>query len=159
NRACDHGHIRSGPAAMNEQGSIWFAPEVRFLRRPNDGCRFSRYPEPSPLPAVVHPSMNRSLRRRTPITPGTSLLMRLPSWQRNRRPASPSPRCAGLPHTTAEFSYSRFHIVMAGLAPAIHDLSRGTKNVDTRDKPGHDEFVAGMPTQNIRICDSPAAPW
>jgi hypothetical protein len=46
---------------------------------------------------------------------------------------------------------------MAGLVPAIHDLSRGTKNVDARDKPGHDEFVAGMPTKNIRICDSPAA--
>jgi hypothetical protein len=36
----------------------------------------------------------------------------------------------------------RFHIVMAGLVPAIHGLSRGTKNVDARDKPGHDEFVA-----------------
>jgi hypothetical protein len=41
--------------------------------------------------------------------------------------------------------------VMAGLVPAIHDLSRGTKNVDARDigersdtvlqtaMPGHDE--------------------
>jgi hypothetical protein len=57
---------------------------------------------------------------------------------------------------TAVLSYRRFHIVMAGLVPAIHDLSRGTKNVDARDKPGHDEFVAGMPTKNIRICDSPA---
>ncbi len=27
---------------------------------------------------------------------------------------------------------------MAGLVPAIHDLSCGTKNVDARDKPGHD---------------------
>jgi hypothetical protein len=27
----------------------------------------------------------------------------------------------------------RFHIVMAGLVPAIHDLSRNTKNVDARD--------------------------
>ncbi|RZM99063.1 hypothetical protein CWO91_36630 [Bradyrhizobium genosp. SA-3] len=35
-----------------------------------------------------------------------------------------------------------FHVVMAGLVPAIHDLSHGTKNVDARDKPGHDEFVA-----------------
>jgi hypothetical protein len=25
--------------------------------------------------------------------------------------------------------------------PAIHDLSRSTKNVDARDKPGHDELV------------------
>jgi hypothetical protein len=31
---------------------------------------------------------------------------------------------------------------MAGLVSAIHDLSRSTKNVDARDKPGHDEFVA-----------------
>jgi hypothetical protein len=30
---------------------------------------------------------------------------------------------------------------MAGPVPAIHDLSRGTKNVDARDKPGHDEIV------------------
>jgi len=28
---------------------------------------------------------------------------------------------------------------MAGLVPAIHDLCRGTKNVDARDKPGHDD--------------------
>jgi len=34
---------------------------------------------------------------------------------------------------------------MAGLVPAIHDLSRGTKNVDARDKPGHDELVADKP--------------
>jgi hypothetical protein len=31
---------------------------------------------------------------------------------------------------------------MAGLVPAIHDLSCGTENVDARDKPGHDEFAA-----------------
>jgi len=42
-----------------------------------------------------------------------------------------------------------FHIVMAGLVPAIHDLSRGKKNVDARDKPGHDEFVAGVPTKQF----------
>ena len=30
---------------------------------------------------------------------------------------------------------------MAGLVPAIHDLCCGTKNVDARDKPGHDEIV------------------
>jgi hypothetical protein len=29
-------------------------------------------------------------------------------------------------------AHNRFHIVMAGLVPAIHDLSRGTKNVDAR---------------------------
>jgi hypothetical protein len=28
---------------------------------------------------------------------------------------------------------------MAGLDPAIHDLLRATKDVDARDKPGHDE--------------------
>jgi len=27
---------------------------------------------------------------------------------------------------------------MAGLDPAIHALPRGAKNVDARDKPGHD---------------------
>ncbi|MCP1746623.1 hypothetical protein ABIF65_008717 [Bradyrhizobium japonicum] len=31
-------------------------------------------------------------------------------------------------------------IVMAGLVPAIHGLIRRAKNVDARDKPGHDEF-------------------
>ncbi len=30
-------------------------------------------------------------------------------------------------------------IVMAGLDPAIHDLTRGTKDVDARLKAGHDE--------------------
>ena len=30
---------------------------------------------------------------------------------------------------------------MAGLVPAIHALPRGTKNVDARDKPGHDDLV------------------
>jgi hypothetical protein len=28
---------------------------------------------------------------------------------------------------------------MAGLDPAIHVLTRGKKDVDARDKPGHDE--------------------
>ncbi len=31
---------------------------------------------------------------------------------------------------------------MAGLVPAIHELSKGTQSVDARDKPGQDEFVA-----------------
>jgi hypothetical protein len=31
---------------------------------------------------------------------------------------------------------------MAGLVPAIHDRCCGTKNVDARDKPGHDQFTA-----------------
>jgi hypothetical protein len=30
---------------------------------------------------------------------------------------------------------------MAGLVPAIHVLLVVRKNVDARDKPGHDEFV------------------
>jgi len=29
---------------------------------------------------------------------------------------------------------------MAGLVPAIHALPRATKNVDARDKPGHDDL-------------------
>ena len=31
--------------------------------------------------------------------------------------------------------------VMAGLVPAIHVFGRGGKNVDARDKPGHDDGV------------------
>jgi hypothetical protein len=30
-------------------------------------------------------------------------------------------------------------IVMPGLVPRIHVLTRGHENVDGRDKPGHDE--------------------
>ena len=30
---------------------------------------------------------------------------------------------------------------MAGLVPAIHALLQGTKNVDARDKPGHDGLL------------------
>jgi hypothetical protein len=30
------------------------------------------------------------------------------------------------------------HVVMAGLVRAIHVFLRSTKNVDARDKPGHD---------------------
>jgi hypothetical protein len=39
---------------------------------------------------------------------------------------------------------------MAGLVPAIHALSRGTKNVDARDEPGHDDLW------HIFKCDCPA---
>ncbi|RQH15143.1 hypothetical protein EHH60_08260 [Bradyrhizobium sp. RP6] len=38
--------------------------------------------------------------------------------------------------------------VMAGLDPAIHDLPRGTKNVDARDKPGHDESRGANASQS-----------
>ncbi len=31
------------------------------------------------------------------------------------------------------------HAVMAGLVPAIHASPLSTKNVDARDKPGHDD--------------------
>jgi len=31
---------------------------------------------------------------------------------------------------------------MAGLVPVIHALAPGGKNVDARDKPGHDETAA-----------------
>jgi len=34
---------------------------------------------------------------------------------------------------------------MAGLDPAIHALPRNTKNVDARDKPGHDD----LPRQHL----------
>ncbi|TYO65930.1 hypothetical protein FXV83_13935 [Bradyrhizobium hipponense] len=37
---------------------------------------------------------------------------------------------------------------MSGLVPAIHDLLCGPKNVDARDKPGHDEFVETGPSPN-----------
>jgi hypothetical protein len=37
-------------------------------------------------------------------------------------------------------------LVMAGLVPTIHDLKSASKNVDARDKPGHDERKA---------CDQP----
>ena len=34
---------------------------------------------------------------------------------------------------------------MPGLVPGIHVLlSRGAKNVDGRDKPGHDDFTSGV---------------
>jgi hypothetical protein len=33
------------------------------------------------------------------------------------------------------------HGVMAGLVPAIHALPRSAKNVDARDKPGHDDLL------------------
>jgi hypothetical protein len=32
------------------------------------------------------------------------------------------------------------HGVMAGLVPAIHAFPSSTKNVDARDKPGHDDL-------------------
>jgi hypothetical protein len=40
--------------------------------------------------------------------------------------------------------------VMAGLVPAIHDLlPPKQKDVDARDKPGHDgEWITGMPSKN-----------
>ncbi|MDA9504701.1 hypothetical protein XI09_08125 [Bradyrhizobium sp. CCBAU 11386] len=44
--------------------------------------------------------------------------------------------------------------VMAGLVPAIHALPCGTKNVDARDKPGHDEYLCvsrEIPGSMLRI--------
>ena len=35
--------------------------------------------------------------------------------------------------------------VLAGLVPAIHVLTCGGKDVDARDKPGHDEVVRRAP--------------
>jgi hypothetical protein len=42
------------------------------------------------------------------------------------------------------------HSVMAGLVPAIHALTRGSKNVDARDKPGHDEDLLCFATPYLR---------
>ena len=36
---------------------------------------------------------------------------------------------------------------MAGLVPAIHDLSRSTKNLDARDTPGHDDIPGTIPVR------------
>ena len=48
----------------------------------------------------------------------------------------------------------RCRIVMAGLDPAIHVLARGTKNVDARDKPGHDGLSLYECTKKkSRLCD------
>jgi len=35
--------------------------------------------------------------------------------------------------------------VMAGLVPAIHALTHGWKDVDARDKPGHDDAERLVP--------------
>ena len=40
---------------------------------------------------------------------------------------------------------------MAGRVPAIHGLARGTKNVDARDKPGHDGILCGHVATSIII--------
>ena len=40
--------------------------------------------------------------------------------------------------SAARLAHKSLRVVMAGLVPAIHVLRRGTKNVDARDKPGHD---------------------
>ena len=55
---------------------------------------------------------------------------------------------------------------MAGLVPAIHGLSRSTKNMDARDKPGHDgdsEAAHGAseppsPPRKIHAFGSPKQP-
>jgi TctA family transporter len=41
----------------------------------------------------------------------------------------------------AMLAWGYLHGVMAGLVPAIHVLTLCTKNVDARDKPGHDEHL------------------
>src|SRR3954447_25430429 len=41
------------------------------------------------------------------------------------------------PHSVSDAPL--LNTVMPGLVPGIHALARGTKNVDGRDKPGHDE--------------------
>jgi hypothetical protein len=39
------------------------------------------------------------------------------------------------------FTILSYHVVMAGLVPAIHVLAVEKKGVDAPVKPGHDEFV------------------
>jgi hypothetical protein len=44
---------------------------------------------------------------------------------------------------------------MAGLVPAIHALSRGAKNVDARDEPGHDDlWIALLVPRTLRSTKS-----
>ncbi|MGY3412109.1 hypothetical protein ACVWZV_008222 [Bradyrhizobium sp. GM5.1] len=43
---------------------------------------------------------------------------------------------------------------MAGLVPAIHALSHRTKNVDARDKPGHDGELG--PNHPFTLIPTPA---
>ncbi|RTM07217.1 MAG: hypothetical protein EKK33_31380 [Bradyrhizobiaceae bacterium] len=45
---------------------------------------------------------------------------------------------------------------MAGLDPAIHVLPRDTKNVDARDKPGHDVVLGNM--AKAQSCPSSVSP-
>jgi hypothetical protein len=46
----------------------------------------------------------------------------------------------GFAVTHREFSYSAHSLhVMPGLVPGIHDFPATRKDVDGRDKPGHDE--------------------
>ncbi len=45
--------------------------------------------------------------------------------------------------------------VMAGLVPAIHVVRRAEKDVDARDKPGHDDVETGEGKMPIVSCDGP----
>ncbi|XUM19976.1 hypothetical protein ACRAVF_20260 [Bradyrhizobium oligotrophicum S58] len=51
-----------------------------------------------------------------------------------------SPPLAGraIAYGDGSFAFICFHIVMAGLVPAIHVVRQPVNGVDARDKPGHD---------------------
>jgi hypothetical protein len=53
---------------------------------------------------------------------------------------------ADFSHKSFEYwKVSRAAFVMAGLVPAIHVfLAAGCKDVDARDKPGHDDFHGAL---------------
>ncbi|PPQ15657.1 hypothetical protein CV770_30195 [Bradyrhizobium sp. AC87j1] len=44
---------------------------------------------------------------------------------------------------------------MAGLDPAIHDLLLASKNVDARDKPGHDDLCRKLCLDRAALTRSP----
>jgi hypothetical protein len=41
----------------------------------------------------------------------------------------------------SETLFLKRFLVMPGLVPGIHDFAQGKKNVDGRDKPGHDDLI------------------
>jgi hypothetical protein len=52
-----------------------------------------------------------------------------------------------------EMNSRRLFNVMAGLVPAIHVFARGTKDVDGRPEPGHDDIESARSAQLIETFD------
>ncbi|MET4030153.1 hypothetical protein ABIB94_001347 [Bradyrhizobium sp. JR7.2] len=99
---------------------------------------------------ALSPLMVRSAPLRASRTIEAQLLIRASPFE---TPAAQAPQGEGIEFACLWRSVSR--IVMAGLVPAIHALTRGTENVDARafaspkrlrprrrDKPGHDDHCA-----------------